>query len=302
MSLGDLIERVAPIDDGPQLFRLDELLEERHIFRLDLGDPADDLPAARDRSPQPSEDRHQGERADEGATLLERFQALREGDPADGMVDEIIRLGAREVLFRVVDHPVGPQRLHEFQIRGAAHPRHFGPVILGELHRGGAESPRGAIDEDFLSTPDVAASKKVQRASESPGDGYGILEAHASRFERSRTVVWDAGVLRVAVGAANARAQSKDQIPRFEPSGPRPRGDDLPGQVGPEDRLPGPPQAENQSNDPWIRLSLTHVPGGHGGRKYPDQQMVVLRSRFLHLPDLKDLGRAVFGAYDRFHR
>ena len=45
MSLGNLLQWIAPIDDRPQLSRLNELFEEDEIFRLRIRNPADYSPA-----------------------------------------------------------------------------------------------------------------------------------------------------------------------------------------------------------------------------------------------------------------
>src|SRR3990170_7002597 len=150
--------------------RLDELFEEDEVFRFHFGYPTDHLRAAGNRSPEPSNDRCQRESADIDSPLLERFHARSERNLAYRMVNEVVRRGSGEVLLRVVDDLVRSQRLHQFQIRGAAYPCDFRPEMLGKLDGGSTQRTRGSIDEDFLSPLDIRSSKKVQRTSRSPWD------------------------------------------------------------------------------------------------------------------------------------
>ena len=50
---------------------------------------------------------------------------------ADRVEDDVVRLAvAREVLLRVVDHPVGSERAQEVEVPGVAHGRDVGVEVL----------------------------------------------------------------------------------------------------------------------------------------------------------------------------
>src|SRR3546814_8552991 len=65
---------------------------------------------------------------------LQRVFALFEGRDADRVANDVIG-SARppKVLFGVVDCPIGADRMYEIQIGGAAHARHHGAEMLGEI-------------------------------------------------------------------------------------------------------------------------------------------------------------------------
>ena len=56
---------------------------------------------------------------------------------ADGVEDDVEALaGFREVVLRVVDHPVGPERSHELEVPGSANRGDVGVEGPGQLDRG----------------------------------------------------------------------------------------------------------------------------------------------------------------------
>ena len=212
------------------------------------------------------------------------------------MVDEIVGPGRREVLLRVVDDLVRSERLHQFQIRGAADRGDFGPEGLRQLDRRGAQGPGGSVDEDLLSRADASSAKEIQRTSGSPRDGGGFLEGRVGRFEGARTLLCQASVLGVRPGA-----EPEDLVPRFESAYILSDRFDFSGKVRPEDGLPRFQEAEEEPNEKWIRLPQTDVPRGHGRRTDPDQDLIILRGRLFHFLGLEDGRRSVFRADNRFH-
>src|SRR3990170_3958076 len=245
--------------------RLDELFEEDEVFRFHLGYPTDHLRAAGNRSPEPSNDRCQRESADIDSPLLERFHARPERNLAYRVVNEVVRRGSGEVLLRVVDHLVSSQRLHQFQIRGAAYPRDFRPEILCKLDGSSTQRSGGSIDENSLPPPNIPSSKKVQRTSRSPGDRGRFLEGHVRRLHCARTLVKHRCVLGI-----RALTQPEDLVPHFESLYFLSHGFYFSGEVRPEYGLLGSHETKEEPYEEWVGLSYAHVPGGDGGREYPD--------------------------------
>src|SRR5437867_1947242 len=87
MGLGDLLKRIALIDDRSKSSRLHELFEENHVLDLHLRNSADDLPAS---CSQASKTRRQEESADIDASSLQRLHAPRKRKLANRMVNEIV--------------------------------------------------------------------------------------------------------------------------------------------------------------------------------------------------------------------
>ena len=68
---------------------------------------------------------------------------------ADGVHDHVVALPVlREVLRRVVDDVVSPETAHRLDVGAAAHRRHLGTAMLGELDGDGADSAGRAVDQD----------------------------------------------------------------------------------------------------------------------------------------------------------
>src|SRR3990170_278665 len=246
--------------------RLDELFEEDEVFRFHLGYPTDHLRAAGNRSPEPFEDRCQHESADIDSPFLERFHARSERNLAYRVVNEIVRRGAGEVLLRVVDDLVRPQRLHQFQIRGAAYPGDVRPEILGKLDGRSPQRSGGPIDENALSPPNIPFSKEVQRTSPSPGDGGGFLEGQVRRLQCARTPFKHTCVLRI-----RAWTPPEDFVAHLESFDILSHGFYFSGEVRPKYVLFWSCETHEKPYNEGVLLSYAHVPGGYGGREYPDQ-------------------------------
>src|SRR5947208_1981283 len=89
--------------------------------------------------------------------------------------------------------------------------------------------------------------------------------------------------------------------PRFESSHLFADGHDFSGEVRSEDALPRSEEPEDEPNKEWVRLSLTDVPRGHGRREHADQDLIILRGRFVHFLELEDIRRSVPQAHNRSH-
>src|SRR3972149_12108214 len=113
MRLGNLLQRIAPIDDRLQPPRLDQSFEEVEAFGLFAGWRLN---------------------RDVGALGLERALALRNGGLAYGVKDNVIGLPPPgEILAGVVDDAISPQSFHPLQIRCAAHCGDPRPKVPGQL-------------------------------------------------------------------------------------------------------------------------------------------------------------------------
>ena len=69
-----------------------------------------------------------------------------------------------EVLRRVIDHVVGPERSNEVFVRAAAHRVNVRPEMLRELHGEHAEAAGGFMDEHPFAGLHVRPAQKVERA------------------------------------------------------------------------------------------------------------------------------------------
>src|SRR5215208_1000188 len=159
-GLGDLAQRVSPVDDRCNLAGFDELLEDEQILvvplvnecaqllahergqheRADLAIGASEPPS----SPFASNDDESSPGA-EGAP-----EAYQRGVPAD-VQDQIVALiTLSEVLAGVVDDMIRPDGSDHLHLGCAAHTGYLRSERLGDLHSVGAHSSRGTDDKHFL--------------------------------------------------------------------------------------------------------------------------------------------------------
>src|SRR2546426_5722397 len=117
---------------------------------------------------------------------------------ADRVEDNVVRLAVPgEVLLRVVDHPVGSERSHELEVLRAAYRGDVGFEVFGQLHPGGADSPRRAVDEDPLPFPKTRPSQTPHRIESSVANRRSFLQAHTDRQVRDSRALPHADELRV---------------------------------------------------------------------------------------------------------
>src|SRR5205814_8846116 len=75
--------------------------------------------------------------------------------------DDVVGVaGLGKVLSGVVNDCVGPQRLHQFHIRGTADAGDIRPEGLRKLNGRGAYGSRSTIDQDVVSTLNPPLSRK----------------------------------------------------------------------------------------------------------------------------------------------
>jgi hypothetical protein len=92
-----------------------------------------------------------------------------------------------EVFLRVINHVIGADRAHQFQLPRAIDARHFGPQRLGELHCERARATSRAVDQHPLSGLDLAFVAKPLQGDECRlRHGGRLLEAHAGRLQHQR--------------------------------------------------------------------------------------------------------------------
>ena len=83
--------------------------------------------------------------------------------------------------------------------------------MLGELHRGRADRPGGAVDEHALPVQRARLPQARQRQARAVADRGRLLEAHARRHVRDRTALADADELGVGAGARDAEDAVADR-------------------------------------------------------------------------------------------
>src|SRR5207244_6551585 len=143
-GLGNIRQRVGPVDDRSHLAGFDELAQTLHVavtlLRSEHGEPlADergehhrsDLPAEASSPPAPLLSTHD----DEGSLRSERTPKPREPTVATKVETQVVaRVAVGEVLESVVNDVIGTDRADEIDLGGAAHPGDFCAEGLGELH------------------------------------------------------------------------------------------------------------------------------------------------------------------------
>ena len=164
VSLDDLLERIAPIDDRLECSRPGELREQTQIIWSPRCWSCDDLPAAGHRHPRDLKHvRQPTQHYEQASSLAERAFAAREPSGAGRIHNDVIGLALlREVLPGVIDDATGTERSHQFYVRGTAHAGDEGSEVLGKLHRRCAHPSGGAIDEDFLAALHLSSSEEIQ--------------------------------------------------------------------------------------------------------------------------------------------
>ena len=149
--------------------------------------------------------------------------------------------GAGEVRPGVVDDGLGAQLAHEPHMRPAAHPRHRGAEVHGQLHRRGTDRPGRPVDQHRL--PSLQARLVPQEARRRRVDERGRLDvAHALRFRRHRAVLGQADVL--GVGAEARRDRAEHRLAHAEPADRGPGRRHVAGEIAAQHRGPRPQRAE----------------------------------------------------------
>ena len=125
-----------------------------------------------------------------------------------------------EVLRRVVDHLVSPERSHEIDIGAAAYGGHVRAEVLRQLHGEHAEAARRAMDEHPLARLHVRPAQEVERARRAHEDGARFLERHGRGLSREEPILRHAREFRMGGELVAARAIHRIawREPRHTPS------------------------------------------------------------------------------------
>src|SRR5437868_14584826 len=97
---------------------------------------------------------------------------------ADQIVDHVVTLiGLGKILLDVIDHVIGADRLHKIDIARAANTGDLSSERFRDLDRESADPPRGAVNQNFLSSLNVSfVTKTLQRRDSGDSNRAGLLE------------------------------------------------------------------------------------------------------------------------------
>src|SRR5437773_5313036 len=190
--LHSLAERIGPIDGGPELALLEELLEDDEVGESRLRDEEDDPllqdPRAHEGGTDAGEDGHPSAlvRSDEQEDPVRHEDASHVGDravPGD-VEDRVVAPAAlREVLFRVVDDLIGAERADQLEVPRACDRRHVRSERLRDLHRERSDTPAGAVHEDPLSRLHLRViAKTLECGASRDADRGRLLERRVARL------------------------------------------------------------------------------------------------------------------------
>lgn len=178
------------------------------------------------------------------------------------------------------------------------------PGGLGNLDREGAYAPACANDQDLPTRLDIRPPQKMQRMEPPNGDGGRLLIRHVGRHSRDEPLLRQTIVLRI--GAEPEPREREDPVALLEPRHTLPHQIDLARQLLPQYLSPRPPEAEPNPHGNLQRHGELEAPqfavtSRRRRGMDSDQYLIILRDGPLHLSELKDIGRSVPGANDRFH-
>src|SRR5215211_308799 len=203
-----------------------------------------------------------------------------------------------EVFSGVINDMVCSKRAHKVQLAGVIYPGHLSPVQFGKLHRNRTGTTTGAIYQDLLPRLDLSfIANPLQGDHCRLRDGRCFLECH-TRWFRCQFVLRRTDIL----GKTTQTRQdvAEDFIPWLESTDVAASHYDSTGYVRSEYLLTWFQQPPYAGIQRFASESLP-VRSIYGYRLNLDQHLIVLRSRFCYLLELKDLWWPVFCAYDRFH-
>lgn len=209
------------------------------------------------------------------AAPLQGAAAAPEGQIADGVEDGVVGLPVLgEVLLRGVDDVASSERPHEPGGLGVADSGDLGSEGTGQLHRGGADGPRGAVDEDRLPLLQMGWPQGVQGQDRPVADCRRRLEARAGRHGRQGASGSHAEELRV--GTELPWIDAEDEVADRELGDGCSDRVDLSGQVAAEDPSLRPPEAGDDAGDEWLGRAKSAVRPADRRCADPDPDFVVL--------------------------
>src|SRR5439155_8147089 len=89
-----------------------------------------------------------------------------------------------EILSRVINDPVCPNRAQHVQFPCAVHGSHLSPEVPGKLYRKRTYTSTRADNQNLLSPPDTAFPNKMHCFKPTNGKGGGFLIGYVGRFYR----------------------------------------------------------------------------------------------------------------------
>src|SRR5215208_5301744 len=298
-GLGDLAQRVSPVDDWCDLTGFDELLEDEHVLVVLLVNECAQLLA---------HERGQHERADlaigtseppsspfasnddEGPPRSEGPpEACQRRVPAD-VQDQIVALIALgEVLAGVVDDVIRTDGSDHLHLRGAAHAGDVRAERFGYLHSVGAHSSRRTDEQHFLPRTHLSVVAQGLQGGRAH-DGYHrrLLEGEVCRLGRELVL---ASTHVLGVGAL---PDTEYLIARLEPAHMLAECPHDTGHVRADDGVVG--RAEAVASEAYrvgqTRHDVPDVPT-HASRMHANQYLIVCDLGDVDVPEFQDLGGPV---------
>src|SRR5215208_2491450 len=297
--LGDLAQRVRPVDDRCDLAGFDELLEDDHVLvvllvnecaqllshergqheRADLAIGTSEPPS----SPFASND-DEGPPGGEGAP-----QACQRGVPAD-VEDQVVALIALcEVLARVVDYVIRTDGSDHLHLLGAANACYVRAERFGYLHGVGPHSSRGTDDQHFLPRAHLSVIAQGLQGGRAH-DGYHSRLLKGEVYRLGRELV----LLSTHVLGVGALSDAEYLIARTEPAHVLADPPHDPGHVRADDGVLG--RAEAVASEAYrvgqTRHDVPDVPT-HAGRMHAHQYLIVSDLGDADVPEFQDIGGAV---------
>src|SRR5664280_3622304 len=229
VGLDDLLERVAPVDQGaepPGRDAFAQVLDD--LLVLDRRREHDPPTTGQPRHHR--QDGVLGPRSEVGrqvqAARLQQRAAPSDRALPDRVEDDVVLVVVLREFHRVaVDDPVGPQPAHELDVRRPAHGGYPRAEVREQLDGGAADRARRAVDEHILAAADAGLPDDGQRVVRTLGARGDVLEGQTAGDCRDRPVLRDRQELGMR---AEPRAVAEHPVSGGEPGHPRADGLDDP--------------------------------------------------------------------------
>ena len=158
VGVGDLLQRIAPINHRCERTGFRQFCEELYVFPVSGSRSRNDPLGTRERYPGSPEHVRKGpEYQQETSPFREQMFASGVRKGPGGVDDDIVDIADfANIFFRIVDDPVSPEGPDQRDITGAAYARDGCPEMPGKLHGGGSDAPGGPVDEYRLAFLKIA--------------------------------------------------------------------------------------------------------------------------------------------------
>ena len=298
-----LLQRIGPVDHRGDRPGLDEVLQGDEVVVVLRLDGRTGLPLHEQR------DEHRPDGAaelavgvpatvrDQGPARGQRPPRPRHRQVAHVVEDQVIaRATGGEVLPRVVDDVVGPDRADQLHVLRAGHAGDLGAEGFRDLHGERADPARRAVDQDGLAGLDLArVAEQLEGRRRGHPDRGRLLEGQVGGL-LDEVAFGRAGELGERAGAPAehlvAGAEGRHVGPdRFH--GAR--------DVRPRDRVPGRSQTRGEAHDERRAGHDDPVAEVDGCRVDPDEHLIGADLGHVDVPCLQDACRTVPVLDDRLH-